>query len=489
MKITFLGATGTVTGSKYLIECGATRALVDCGLFQGLKQLRLRNRAPLPFAPRDLDAVLLTHAHLDHSGYLPLLVKNGFRGPVYCTPATSDLCAILLPDSGHLQEEEAEFANRHGYSRHHPALPLYTRADAERCLEQLEPVEFGSEMMLGDDLRFRLHPAGHLLGAAMVHLFGGGTDLLFTGDLGRPHDLLLPPPTVIEEASHLVVESTYGDRLHTDSDPLDLLEKVVTSTASRGGSVVIPSFAVGRAQLVLLLLHQLKSAGRIPDIPVFLDSPMAVKATEVFSRHVDGHRLERAECDAVCATARVVNSVAESKEIDRMRFPRIILSASGMATGGRVLHHLKALAPDPRNTVLFVGFQAAGTRGGTMIAGANSVKIHGEYVPVRAEIAVLDNISGHADYQEILEWLGHFRRPPRSTFITHGEPVAADALRLRIEEALGWHCVVPEYRESVELPAAQAGRSERAAGTPHLPLELSMVEPVPGQPSATASAG
>jgi metallo-beta-lactamase family protein len=485
MKITFLGATGTVTGSKYLVECGATRTLVDCGLFQGLKQLRLRNRAPLLFEPRDLDAVLLTHAHLDHSGYLPLLVKNGFGGPVYCTSATRDLCAILLPDSGHLQEEEAAFANRHGYSRHSPALPLYTRADAERCLEQFEPVECGSETMLGDDLRCRLHPAGHLLGAAMVHLFGDGTDVLFSGDLGRPHDLLLPPPAVIEEASHLVVESTYGDRLHTETDPRDLLESVITSTARRGGSVVIPSFAVGRAQLVLLLLHQLKSAGRIPDIPVFLDSPMATRATEVFCRQVDDHRLERAECDAVCATAKVVNTVEESKAIDRMHFPRIILSASGMATGGRVLHHLKVLAPDPRNTVLFVGFQAAGTRGSAMIAGAKSVKIHGQYVPVRAEVAVLDNISGHADYREILEWLSHFRQPPRSTFITHGEPVAADALRLRIEEHLGWHCVVPEYRETVELAPARAGGIERAAA----PLEPPIAEHAPSRSPTVAGVG
>jgi metallo-beta-lactamase family protein len=456
MKITFLGATGTVTGSKYLIECGATRVLVDCGLFQGLKQLRLRNRAPLPVEPESLGAVLLTHAHLDHSGYLPLLVKNGFRGPVYCTPATRDLCAILLPDSGHLQEEEADYANRHGYSRHRPALPLYTRADAERCLDSFEPVAIGREVPLADELRFRFHPAGHLLGAAMVYLFGNGTDLLFTGDLGRPHDLLLPPPAAIEEAGHLVVESTYGDRLHAEVDPLESLEQVVTATACRGGSVVIPSFAVGRAQLVLLLLHRLKAAGRIPDIPIFLDSPMAIRATEVFSHHAGDLRLKRAECAAACATAKLVETVEESKAIDRMHVPRIILSASGMATGGRVLHHLKALAPDPRNTVLFVGFQAAGTRGGAMIAGAKSVKIHGEYVPVRAEVAVLDNISGHADYREILQWLRHFRTPPRTTFVTHGEPVPADALRHRIEEEFGWHCVVPYYQESAELSAACA---------------------------------
>jgi len=485
MKITFLGGTGTVTGSKYLVESDATRVLVDCGLFQGLKQLRLRNRAPLPFDPKTLDAVLLTHAHLDHSGYLPLLVKNGFRGPVHCTPATRDLCAILLPDSGHLQEEEAEYANRHGFSRHRPALPLYTRADAERCLERFEPVPFDGDAGVGRDVRFRLRSAGHLLGAAMVHLSGGGTDILFTGDLGRPRDLLLPPPTAIEEASYLVVESTYGDRLHLDTDPLDLLELVVQRTARRGGSVVIPSFAVGRAQLVLLFLHRLKQAGRIPDLPIFLDSPMAIQATDVFARHVGDHRLDRAQCDAVCATARMVGSVEESKAIDRMSFPRIILSASGMATGGRVLHHLNVLAPDPRNTVLFVGFQASGTRGAAIVGGAKSVKIHGQYVPVRAEVAALDNVSGHADHREILAWLGNFRTPPRTTFITHGEPVASDALRLRIEEDLGWRCVVPDYREIVELPVLPAGHVETGTPIPDRELEV----PVVGTPPSPASAG
>jgi metallo-beta-lactamase family protein len=456
MKITFLGATGTVTGSKYLIDCGASRVLVDCGLFQGLKQLRLRNRAPLPFDPNSLDAVVLTHAHLDHSGYLPLLVKNGFKGPIFCTAATRDLCSILLPDSGHLQEEEADFANRHGFSKHQPALPLYTRADAVRSLEFFESLPVEKEIELTRDLTCRLAPAGHLLGAVFVHLQGGGTDLLFTGDLGRASDPLLPAPTLIEEAAHLVLESTYGDRLHTDVDPRDTLEAVVSATARRGGSVVIPSFAVGRAQLVLLLLHQLKTAGRIPDIPVFLDSPMATRATEVFARHLSGHRLSRSECDAVCATATVIDTVEESKAIDHMRVPRIIISASGMATGGRVLHHLKVFAPDPRNTVLFVGYQAAGTRGGAMIAGVKEVKIHGEHIPVRAEVAVLDNVSGHADYREILQWLGHFRRPPRTTFITHGEPVPADALRHRVEEELGWTCLVPEYREEVVLPREPA---------------------------------
>jgi metallo-beta-lactamase family protein len=461
MKISFLGATGTVTGSKYLVECGGARVLVDCGLFQGLKQLRLRNRAPLDFDPATLDAVILTHAHLDHSGYLPLLAKNGFRGPVHCTPATRDLCAILLPDSGHLQEEEADYANRHGFSRHSPALPLYTRADAERCMHLFEPVPTNGELLLRDELRLRLLPAGHLFGASMVHLLNGGTDVLFTGDLGRPHDPLLPPPAIVEEASHLVVESTYGDRLHPRTDPLDLLESVVNRTVRRGGSVVIPSFAVGRAQLVLVLLHRLREAGRIPEVPVFLDSPMAIRATEVFAERIDDHRLDRAECDAVCAAARLTESVEESKAIDRMSVPRIILSAAGMATGGRVLHHLKLLAPDPRNTILFVGFQAAGTRGASMIAGAETVKIHGHYVPVRAEVAVLDNVSGHADFREILDWLRHFRRPPLTTFVTHGEPVPADALRLRIEEELGWKCIVPEYRDVHELGASLHPRTER----------------------------
>jgi metallo-beta-lactamase family protein len=451
MEITFLGATGTVTGSRYLLNDAGRRILVDCGLFQGLKQLRLRNREPFPVDPETIDAVLLTHAHLDHSGYLPLLIRSGFSGPVYCTPGTEALCRILLPDSGHLQEEEAASANRYGYSKHHPALPLYTERDAVVACDQIRAVPVEQPLDLGAGLSARFRPAGHILGAAMIELSGPGGSILFSGDLGRPADPLLPPPAIVREADFLVVESTYGNRRHDEEDPLDALVTVITRTALRGGALLIPSFAVGRAQQLLYCLYRLRESHRIPWLPIYLDSPMATRATEVFRAHPDEHRLTPAECDAVCSVAEAVDSVPASKAIDRMSFPRIIISASGMATGGRVLHHLKALAPDPKNTILFVGFQAAGTRGAAMLAGADSIKIHGAYVPVRAEVRALDSLSAHADYVEILDWLHHFERPPHQTFITHGEPVAADALRHQIEERFGWGCRVPEYRETVSL--------------------------------------
>jgi metallo-beta-lactamase family protein len=460
MEITFLGATGTVTGSRYLVRSGATRVLVDCGLFQGLKQLRLRNREPFAVDPASLDAVVVTHAHLDHTGYLPLLVRNGYRGPIHATPATRDLCSILLPDSGHLQEEEARDANRYGWSKHHPALPLYTREDAGASLASFRDLPIGAPLDLGG-LTVTLHEAGHLLGSAMVELRERGVSLLFSGDLGRPSDPLLPPPARIPGTDHLVVESTYGNRTHSPEDPLDELAGLIQRTATRGGSVLIPSFAVGRAQTLLYLLHRLKEAGRIPWLPVYLDSPMASSATEIFRRHPEAHRLSAAECDAAFRVAVAVESVAESREVDAMRYPRIVISASGMATGGRVLHHLKAMAPDSRNTILFAGFQAAGTRGAAMVAGADSVKIHGAHVPVRAEVDALDGLSAHADADELVAWLDGFERPPRETFVTHGEPVAADALRRRIEERLRWPCRVPESRERVALgprPAPPAAR-------------------------------
>lgn len=452
MKLTFLGAAGTVTGSKYLLETGSGRLLIDCGLFQGLKQLRLRNRQPFPVEPASIDAVLLTHAHLDHSGYLPLLVREGFAGPIYCTPATAALCGILLPDSGHLQEEEADFANRHGFSRHTPALPLYTRLDAVRSLASLRPVPPGGEFEPGAGARVKLHPAGHIQGASMVEVRAEGRSILFSGDLGRPHDPLLPPPASIQAADYLLVESTYGGREHPRVDPQAELERIVLRTAGRGGVVLIPSFAVGRTQSLLYLLYRLRATGRIPDMPIYVDSPMAASAIEIFRTHPEEHNLTPAECDAVCSVARAVESVEESKEIGRMRVPRIIISASGMATGGRVLHHLKALAPDPRNTVLFTGHQAVGTRGAAMVGGAPAVKIHGHYVQVHAEVAVLDNLSAHADAPEILAWLEGFEAAPTRTFIVHGEPAASDALRLKIEESLGWPTHVPEHGEVVALP-------------------------------------
>jgi metallo-beta-lactamase family protein len=451
MRITFLGGVGTVTGSKYLVEAAGSRVLVDCGLFQGYKQLRLRNWEPPPVDPATIGAVVLTHAHVDHSGYLPVLIRNGFKGPVICTHATRDLCAILLPDSGFLFERDAEYANRHGFSKHHPALPLYTQAEAEQALTAFSTRPFEGELDPGNGFTLRFLRAGHILGAAMVRLEHGKTSLLFSGDLGRPGSPTMPDPAIVTRADYLVVESTYGNRKHEATDPEDALADIVTRTAARGGTVLIPAFAVGRTQTLLYHLHRLKSGERIPDLPVFIDSPMAIDAGDIFRAHPHDHRLSPAECLAMCRVAREVRDAEESKALDRPGMPKIIVSASGMATGGRVLHHLKAFAPDPRNTILFTGFQAGGTRGADMIAGAHAVKIHGGYVPVRAEVKCLDMLSAHADADEIMGWLKNFEAPPKMNFVTHGEPAAADALRHRIEEELGWRCRVPDYKDSAEL--------------------------------------
>jgi len=453
MDIQFLGAAGCVTGSKYLVTSGSTRVLVDCGLFQGYKQLRLRNWEPLPIDPADIDAVILTHAHLDHSGYLPLLVKNGFRGKAFCTGATADLCNILLPDSGHLQEEDAAFANRHGFSKHAPALPLYTEEDARRSLNHFSQADFDREIPIAGPFSAKFRFAGHILGASIVSLTDGHATITFSGDLGRDNDVLMPPPAIIEETDYLVVESTYGNRQHPDLDPMVFLGQVVSETAARGGVVIIPAFAVGRAQALLYYLHLLKESGAIPAlIPIFLDSPMAKDATAIYHKHRQYHRLTSEQCRQMCHAARIVNTVEESKAIDQQHVPMVVIAASGMATGGRVLHHIKAFATDPRNTILFAGYQAAGTRGATMLAGAESVKIHGQYIPIRAQVAQVENLSAHADSNEILRWLSGFRKPPRNTFITHGEPEAADALRRRIQEELKWPCRVPDYRDSFALP-------------------------------------
>ncbi len=449
--ITFLGAVGTVTGSKYLLEAGGWRILVDCGLFQGFKQLRLRNWAPPPFDPASIDAVILTHAHLDHSGYLPLLVRNGFKGPVYATSGTRDLCSILLPDSGHLQERDAEFANRHGFSKHKPAKPLYTQKDAETALERLKPVPFEQDLDLGKALNIRFLPAGHILGAALIEIKIAGTKILFSGDLGRYGSPIMLDPAKVRQADYLVVESTYGDRLHEDADPEARIAEVINRTVKRGGTVLIPAFAVGRAQSLMFHLNRLKTDKRIPDLPIFLDSPMAIDASEIFCSHTGEHRLTDAECRAACQVATYVRETDASKALDANPMPKVIISASGMATGGRIVHHLKYYAPDARNTVLFTGFQAGGTRGAAMVRGVKSVKIHGAYVPINAEVDNLHMLSAHADANEIMTWLGQFETPPCRTFITHGEPNASDALRQKIEENLGWACDVPAYRDQVEL--------------------------------------
>lgn len=455
MKLTFLGATGTVTGSKYLLEDGGKKIMIDCGLFQGQKDLRLRNWENLPVNPRQIHALLLTHAHLDHSGYIPRLVKAGFRGPIFCSEATFDLCKILLPDSGHIQEEDAERANRYGYTKHKPALPLYTEVDARKTFELFKPLDFGKPHKLTEELSFTLHRAGHILGAAFIRISdGGGTSILFSGDLGRLNDPVMKPPAKIQDADYLVVESTYGDRLHDKSDPTDDIERIINKTASRGGSVIIPVFAVGRAQAMLYYIHKLKSENRIKrHIPVFLDSPMAINASDLLCKHTNDHRLPLALCADICSVAECTRTVEESKAIynKNNNMPKVIISASGMATGGRVLHHLKHHLGDPRNTILLAGFQAAGTRGDRLARGEKEIKIHGQMWAVNAEIEKLDNMSAHADYQEILHWMENFNSPPRKVFVVHGELEAAQSMKEKIEKKFGWNVLVPEYLHKEEL--------------------------------------
>jgi metallo-beta-lactamase family protein len=451
LTLSFLGAAGTVTGSRHLLTLDSQRILVDCGLFQGLKQLRLRNWAPFPVPPGSLASVVLTHAHLDHTGYLPALVRDGFGAQIHCSDATADLCRILLPDSGHLQEQDAEFANRHGFSKHKPALPLYGVADAERALTHFSGFAFDQEKDVAGGARVRLRHAGHILGAAIVEVAWGGQRVVFSGDLGRYDDPILPDPAAIEAADYVVVESTYGDRIRKPVDPAEVLGEIVERTAARGGTVVIPAFAVGRAQALLFHIQQLKERGRLKGLRVFLDSPMAIDAAELLCRHPGDHKLSDAQCHALGAVARYVRSAEESKALTADPMPKIIISASGMATGGRVLHHLKRYAPDPRNTILFAGYQAVGTRGAAMLAGVDSIKIHGGEVPLRAEVANLSMLSAHADAGEILRWLKGFKAPPRMTFIVHGEPSSSDGLRRRIQDELGWPCKVAEQLEKVEL--------------------------------------
>ena len=452
LKLTFLGGAGTVTGSKYLLENDTHRILIDCGLFQGYKTLRLRNWAGLPISPAGISAVVLTHAHLDHSGYLPLLVKNGFSGPVFCTEATASLCGILLPDSGHLQEQDAEFANRHNFSKHHPALPLYTEEDAQRALKTLRPHQFGSINPLPGGARVTFLRAGHILGAATVVVEWDGCRIAFSGDIGRYGDPLMPDPVAPDTVDYLLMESTYGDRQHDRASPQSVLADIITKTIHRGGTVIIPAFAVGRAQSLLYHIGQLKIAHRLPKLlPVFLDSPMAIDATEIFQRYATDHRLNAAQLKLMDDDVRYVRTAQESKALTANPMAKVIISASGMATGGRVLHHLEHYAPDPKNSIVFAGFQAGGTRGAAMVTGATSIKMHGQYVPVRAKVHNLSMLSAHADRDELMRWAGTLNSRPKRTFVVHGEPTAADALRHALEETLGWDCLVPDHFQQVVL--------------------------------------
>ena len=452
MKLKFLGATGTVTGSKYLLQHNDVRVLIDCGLFQGLKKLRLQNWDTLPVDPSSISAVILTHAHIDHSGYIPLLVRNGFKGKIYCSKATNELCKILLPDSGYLQEADANRANRHSYSKHKPALPLYSQKDAEKSLEKFKVVDFGQPYDLGDGLTVSLSRSGHILGSSFVQINDGQTSVVFSGDIGRTNDPVMNAPTVIQHADYLVLESTYGDRLHKDESPAKMIGDIIRTTAARGGSVIIPAFAVGRAQSILYYIDALFKAGSIPAIPVFLDSPMAIKTTKLLCNHPNEHRLPQLLCSEVSNVAKYVQTAEDSKALDHTNgMPRVIISASGMATGGRILHHLKHYLEDARSTILLTGFQAAGTRGSRLLAGEKEIKIHGKMWTVRAEIQALHNISAHADYKEILDWLEHFEKPPKNTFITHGEPHASVSLKAKIEDQFNWNVFIPVYLQEVEL--------------------------------------
>lgn len=451
LSLTSLGGAGTVTGSKHLLTCGDTRLLIDCGLFQGLKNLRELNWQRLPINPGDIDAVVLTHAHLDHCGYLPRLVLDGFSGRIHCSSATRDVAELILRDSAFLQEKDAELANRKGFSKHSPALPLYRVADIDRTMALFKPAALHEEVTLPGDGRLLLRRAGHILGASTAQIDIGGRRILFSGDLGRYDDPVMHDPESVPEADYVVIESTYGNRHHDTTDPLDALEEVIKRTVQRGGTVVIPAFAVGRAQSLIHSLWQLRRSGRLHNLPVYLDSPMATSASELLQRYPKEHRLGRQDCEAACESVTYVRDVEESKALSANRYPKVIISASGMATGGRVLHHIAAFGPDHRNTLLFSGYQAAGTRGRKLLEGARETKIYGQWLPINAEIAELPMLSAHADSDELMRWLSGFQRAPRRVFVVHGEADASEALRERIQRELGWSVCVPLQGQEFEL--------------------------------------
>ncbi len=473
--IQFLGAAGTVTGSKHLINTGAEpsgkdgfQTLIDCGMFQGAKEWRERNWQDTPVPARDIDVLVLTHAHIDHCGWIPRLVKEGFRGPIYATPATIDLCGILLPDSGHLQEEDAEFYNKHKKSKHDPALPLYTSEEAQNCLQYFRPLQFEVTKQLSPEISFRFVRAAHILGSSMVELAlnanGQSRRLLFTGDIGRVRDQNIAPgkvvhsgPTEGETADILVMESTYGNRQHPTDDPRPQLAALIRQTVQRGGTVIVPAFAVERTQKFLFMLKELMESKQIPQIPVYCDSPMAIKAVEIFLAHTD--ECSEDTCRLVTQYGSPLNwpgftfalTREESKKINDSKYPSIIISSSGMVTGGRIQHHLAQRLPDPKNTVIFIGFQAPGTRGFTIKSGAPTVKIFGETVPIRAQVAALEQFSDHADPPELLEWLRTFPKKPGVTYLVHGEPAAASQLRDTMTKELGWNVQVAQWMQKVEV--------------------------------------
>ncbi len=454
--LTFLGAAGTVTGSKYLIDTGTHRVLVDCGLFQGLKELRLRNWQPLPVPASSIDAVILTHAHLDHCGYLPRLVAQGFTGRIFCTAGTRDLCTLVLPDSAHIQEEDARDANRYQYSKHDPALPLYTTEDAERALTLFQPVGYNRPVPVIAGMEVEFINAGHLLGSAYARLRLGGRTVLFGGDLGRYGRPVLPDPTPVEQADVLLLESTYGDRTHPPEDDGNRLAEIITGVAARRGKLIIPAFAIGRVEEVLYWLKRLEDQNRIPSLPVFVDSPMAARALQFYANRADeldpDMHPESRRISAFCTRRMTtVASPQQSRELVASHQPAIVIASSGMATGGRVLYHLQAALPNPRNTVLFVGFQAAGTRGRALLEGARSVRIKGRDVAVAATIDHIDSMSAHADAGEILRWVSNFKTAPSMTYLVHGEPAALAALQQRLTTEKQWPVHVATHHEQTTI--------------------------------------
>ena len=450
-KIQFLGGAGTVTGSKFLLEIEDEAYLVDCGLFQGLKELRLQNWASCPVDAKRLRGVLLTHAHLDHSGYLPLLVRHGFQGPIYATAPTRDLAKVILMDSARIQEEDAELANQGGYSKHHPAQPLYTTEEAHRAMGLFRKCALKEWFPLSDRVRFRFSQSGHILGSSLIEVQTQDWTLGFTGDLGRADPLILPPPDHFERVDYLVTESTYGDRLHSPLSPLKELGRMIRDTFDRGGQILIPAFAVGRTQDLLYLIAELKAASQIPEIPVFLDSPMGINATEIFLDYPDWHRLPSDVVQRMNHAVTLVKSNQQSEEVMRRRESSIVIAGSGMLSGGRILRHLIERAPDPKNTIVLVGYQPPSTRGSLLQSGAAELKMHGQYVPVRAQVETLSTLSAHGDQRDILKWMAKMTAPPKMTWIVHGEGQPAHALELKVRDTLKWSCHVPAQGESREL--------------------------------------
>ena len=451
MEIRFLGGAGTVTGSKHLLTAGKAKVLVDCGMFQGLRRLRRLNWKPLPVDPRTIDAMVLTHAHIDHSGYLPVLVRDGFRGRVHCTEPTRELVEILLLDSAKIQEEEAEYANRKGFSKHKPAKPLYTADDARRAIARLETVPFEEDVPIGEGATLRMVQAGHILGAGHALLRAGGRSVLFSGDIGRPTDPLMFSPDPSTEPDYVVMESTYGARHHDEVDPPTAIARVARRTLERGGVLLIPSFAVGRAQLMLHCLHRIMERGEAPRVPIYINSPMATDVTELYVRYAKYHKLSRDETIAMCRAAKFVNTVQQSKDLNEKSGPMVIISASGMLSGGRVVHHLKRFGPEKETTILLPGFQAPGTRGHAIANGAKRVKVHGQFVKIAAEVEQLDMFSAHADQDELVRWIDSIGHRPRKVFLVHGAPEAADALRVCVETDLKLPAETPDLGETVSL--------------------------------------